>query len=284
MPMTSTEQMDKSFLDEYNSHDAILKYSTDTAGHGVNYLIQHEYARIYDDAIAACLSTSRAPLRLLEFGCGAGMNLIGLLARLEKHGIAVQQAYGTDFSESLINSARREAEAFLPKRDRGHASFHVARNENLSLDLAAASGTPAERLYGSFDFVFGVNTFRYCHRLQKSHQCAGDIIRLLRPGGVCVMIDMNDRFPLFRSKLKGTVESPEEAYLPTLEEYTTPFEQSGFEIMKSANFCWIPHSAGPALTGICRVLTPILNATVRSRAMRSLVMARKPATNAPSSS
>ena len=50
------------------------------------------------------------------------------------------------------------------------------------------------------------------------------------------MIDMNDRFPLFRSRLKGTVESPEEAYLPSLDEYTTPFEQSGFEIMKSEQF------------------------------------------------
>ena len=44
--MTTTEQMNKSFLDEYNSQDAILKYSTETAGQGVNYLIQHEYARI----------------------------------------------------------------------------------------------------------------------------------------------------------------------------------------------------------------------------------------------
>ena len=280
MHMASTEQMDKSFLDEYNSQDALLKYSTNTAGHGVNYLIQHEYARIYDDAIADCLRTSRAPLRLLEFGCGAGMNLIGLLARLESQGIAVQQAYGTDFSEALIDRARREGETFLPKRDRGHVGFHVARNENLSLDLSAASGIPADRLLGSFDFVFGVNTFRYCHRLHKSNECAADIFRLLRPGGVCVMIDMNDRFPLFRSKLKGTVESPEEAYLPSLEEYTTPFEQSGFEIMKSENFCWIPHSAGPTLTGICRALTPVLNATVRSRAMRSLVVARRPTASA----
>lgn len=280
--MVSSEQMDKSFLDEYNSQDAILKYSTNSAGHGVNYLIQHEYARIYDEAIAACLSTSRAPLRLLEFGCGAGMNVIGLLARLKKQGIAVQQAYGTDFSVSLIDSARREAEAFLPKQDRGHLSFHVARNESLSHDLAAGIGTEPARLFESFDFIFGVNTFRYCHRLQKSEECASDILRLLRPGGVCVMIDMNDRFPLFRSRLKGTVESPEEAYLPTLAEYTTPFKQAGFDIMKADNFCWIPHSAGPALTGICRVLTPVLNATVRSRAMRSLVVARRPSTSAPS--
>ena len=96
------------------------------------------------------------------------------------------------------------------------------------------------------------------------------------------MIDMNDKFPLFRSRLKGTVESPEEAYLPSLDEYTTPFKQSGFEVMKSENFCWIPHSAGPALTGICRALTPVLNATVRSRAMRSLVVAKRPSASTSS--
>jgi SAM-dependent methyltransferase len=275
MPTVSTEQMDKSFLDEYNSQDAILKYSTETAGHGVNYLIQHEYARVYDDAIDACRRTSSAPLRLLEFGCGAGMNLIGLLARLESRGVAVEEAYGTDFSATLIESAQREAKAFVPAKDREKVRFHVARNERLSLDLAAATGRAAETLQGSFDFIFGVNTFRYCHRLQKSDDCASDIYRLLRPGGVCVMIDMNDRFPLFRSHLKGSVESPEEAYLPSLEEYAAPFTRAGFELTRKDHFCWVPHSAGQALTAVCRALTPVLNATVRSRAMRSLVVAQK---------
>ena len=50
--------MNKSFLDEYNSQDAVLKYSTKTAGQGVNYLIQHDYARVYDQAIDACRATS----------------------------------------------------------------------------------------------------------------------------------------------------------------------------------------------------------------------------------
>jgi SAM-dependent methyltransferase len=275
MPTVSTEQMDKSFLDEYNSQDAILKYSTQTAGHGVNYLIRHDYARVYDDAIDACRRTSSAPLRFLEFGCGAGMNLMGLLARLESRGIAVEEAYGTDFSAALIESARREAQAFIPAKDREKVRFHVARNERLSLDLAAASGRTVETLHGSFDFIFGVNTFRYCHRLQKADDCASDIFRLLRPGGVCVMIDMNDRFPLFRSHLKGSVESPEEAYLPSLEEYAAPFTRAGFELTRKDHFCWVPHSAGPALTAACRALTPVLNATARSRAMRSLVVAQK---------
>ena len=90
------------------------------------------------------------------------------------------------------------------------------------------------------------------------------------------MIDMNDRFPLFRSHLKRTVESSDATYLPSLDEYAEPFQQSGFEIVSKRHFCWIPHSAGPSLTRVCRMLTPILNVTAPSRAMRSLVIAKKP--------
>ena len=276
MAMVSTEQMNKSFLDEYNSPDAVLKYSTETAGHGINYLIRHEYARVYNNAIDACLETSTAPLRVLEFGCGAGMNLIGLVSLLRERGIALAQALGTDFSLTLIESAKREARAYLPASQLQKVSFHVARNERLAAELAMSTGTKPDALHASFDFIFGVNTFRYCHRFGTQHDCANDILRLLRSGGVCVMIDMNDRFPLFRSKLKGTAATAEEAYLPSLEEYASPFERAGFQLLAKGNFCWVPHSAGRALTTLCRSLTPMLNATLRSRAMRSLVVARKP--------
>lgn len=276
MQLASTDRMNKSFLDEYNSRDAILKYSTKTAGHGVNYLIEHDYARVYDQAIEICRQTSDTPLRLLEFGCGAGMNLIGLLSRLERRRIPVERAYGTDFSASLIESARHEAQAFLRPDLQHNVSFHVARNERLSADLSAAIGGAADALFGAFDLVFGVNTFRYCHRLHTAQDCADDVFRLLRRGGVCVMIDMNDRFPLFRSHLKRTAESPKETYLPSLDEYAEPFERAGFELITRDRFCWIPHSAGPTLTRICRALSPVLNTAVRSRAMRSLIVARKP--------
>jgi len=272
----TTEKMNKSFLDEYNSRDAIRKYSTETAGRGVNYLIQHDYARIYHAAIDTCLETSHAPLRVLEFGCGAGMNLIGLLAQLRNRGIPVAEAVGTDFSETLVESARREARTFVPVDDQAKVRFYVARNEQLQEQLAAASGKEASSLNGSFDFIFGVNTFRYCHRFGTQQACADDIFRLLRPGGMCVNIDMNDRFPLFRSRLKGNAPDVEEAYIPSLDQYASPFDLAGFELMAKRNFCWVPHSAGRALTAVFRVLTPVLNATVRSRAMRSLVVARKP--------
>jgi SAM-dependent methyltransferase len=275
MQIVSTDQMQRSFLDEYNSNDAILKYSSRSAGYGVNYLIEHVYAGAYDQAIEICRGTSTAPLRVLEFGCGAGMNVIGLLSRLAHRSIAIKDAFGTDFSESLIESARREAQANLPPVLRAKVSFHVASNERLGLELAAATGTSVEALLGSFDFIFGVNTFRYCHRLRTDRDCADDIFRLLRGGGTSVMIDMNDRFPLFRSHLKR-VQSSEATYLPSLEQYVEPFQRSGFEIVTKRYFSWIPHSAGPSLTRVCRMLTPILNATAPSRAMRSLVIAKKP--------
>ena len=126
----------------------------------------------------------------------------------------------------------QEAKAALAPALAKKLSFHVARNEQLSEDLAAASGRPIKDLVGFFDLIIGVNTFRYCHRLGNERECAADIYRLLRPGGVCVNIDMNNRFPVFRSKFRRTVEDPTECYVPTLEEYTSPFAAAGFEIKK----------------------------------------------------
>ena len=75
--MEKTEQIKEKFLDEYDSRDAVRKYSTGTAGFGINYLLQHDYARVYVNAVDSYLQTSPArPIRLLEFGCGGGMNII----------------------------------------------------------------------------------------------------------------------------------------------------------------------------------------------------------------
>jgi SAM-dependent methyltransferase len=272
---TNTDQLIRSFSEEYESDDALRKYSTETAGYGINYLLEHEYARIYLEAIRTHLRTSpRGPIRLMEFGCGAGMNLIRLVSQLDRVGIPVESAWGTDFSVALVNRANQEAAAYLSKQQLSRVAFRVARNERLVEDLASASG--GRSLANTFDLIIGVNTFRYCHRLNAEDDCARDIKRLLRAGGVCVMIDMNDQFPLFRSRLKAGPDDPNEAYLPSLAEYTAPFSKAGFEVVVRDNFCWIPHSAGTAMTMIGRALTPMLNLVARRYAMRSLVVARKP--------
>jgi len=276
--MEKTAQMYESFVQEYGSDDAIRKYTSETAGYGINYLLDHDYADIYLNAINTHLKTNpQRPLRILEFGCGGGMNIIRLVALLEKRGIPVEIAYGTDFSPRLVEAAGREAKTLLPPTQAAKLNFYAARNEKLVADLAEKRGRPAEELLGYFDLIIGVNTLRYCHRFKNEDACARDIFKMLRPGGVCVNIDMNNGFPAFRSRLRGNDQDPLECYLPTLDEYASPFQHAGFEILKKGNFCWVPHSAGRGLTLACRVAAPILNVVARSRAMRSLVVSRRPA-------
>ena len=180
----------------------------------------------------------------------------------------------------LIEAAKREAQNYLTPEQRQKVDFCVAKNENLVDELSAGLGTHDAELRNSFSFILGVNTIRYCHRADKEDECSRAIFELLTPGGIAVVIDMNDRFPAFRSALKkklgGQKEDEEECYLPSLEEYTAPFARNGFEVLRSEHFCWIPHSAGRGLTRLFHLLAPVLNIVARSRAMRSLVVARKP--------
>jgi len=269
-----------SFLREYTSQDAILKYTKATAGFGISYLLDHDYKTVYLEALNRLPQHVRqGGIRMLEFGCGGGMNLLHLISVLGREGIQVESAIGTDFSPVLIDAAKHEAKNYLRGEEQRNVEFHVARNETLIENLSVSMGKAKSELENSFNFVLGVNTIRYCHRAGKELDCAQAIFDLLGPGGVCVVIDMNDRFPAFRSavrnKLAGQKENEEECYLPSLKEYTEPFARAGFEVLHNKHFCWIPHSAGPLLTGVLRSLSPILNTVAGSRAMRSLVVAKK---------
>ena len=274
---TSSKLMND-FLEEYRSDESIRKYSNETAGNGISYLLNHEYAEIYLDVLENCIPKSRRQkgIRLWEFGCGAGMNLLHLVSLMEKRGIAVDCAFGTDFSETLIEAARGDARRYLSPELRKKVSFCLAKNESLVEDVTHELGIPAETLLGSFDLLLGVNTIRYSHRLANHMDCAKGIYNLLAKGGVCVNIDMNDKFPAFRSKIRDWKKGDALAtYIPSLDKYAEPFESVGFEILEKKNFCWIPHSAGRGMTAFMRTLAPVLNAVARSRAMRSLVVAQK---------
>ena len=209
------------------------------------------------------------------------MNLLHLVSVLSRDGIKVASAIGTDFSPLLIEAAKREAKNYLREAEQRRVEFCLAKNETLMADLASALGKKRSELENSFDFILGVNTIRYCHRANKQLDCAQAIFDLLVPGGVCAVIDMNNRFPAFRSALKnrlrGEKQNEEECYIPALEEYTEPFAKTGFEVLRTEHFCWIPHSAGQLMSGLLRCLSPVLNAVAKSRAMRSLIVSRKPA-------
>lgn len=278
--MTAAPELDRQFHEQYTTDGTVKKYLKNTAGYGISYLLEHDYGQLYREVIDKYIPKERRRkgLRVWEFGCGGGMNLIHIVATLQSQGIPVEAAYGTDFSEALISEAEREKGEYLPKSLIERVRFCVGRNEGLIEDASKALGVPTSSLVNSFDLVVGVNTIRYNHRLKTEGQCVATIRDLLAPGGVCIVIDMNQKFPAFRSRVQDKLTKEPEAYrLPSLSEYAQPFSAAGLEILRTGNFCWIPHSAGRVLTGVMRAAAPILNAFAPSRAMRSLVISRKPA-------
>lgn len=268
------------FLDEYSRDDVIAKYLSETAGAGIAYALTRVYAPVYLGVVKALIAQRprQHAFRVLEYGCGGGMNLLKVIDLFRQQRVEATGC-GTDFSPPMIEAARTEMARHLPPELRKGLRFAVAANETLAQDLAGGLGCSTEEIETSFDLVVGVNTFRYCHRLNKETDCAREIFRLLSPGGYSIMIDMNQRFPLFRSKLTDILSRrpQSEYYLPSLGAYTHPFARAGFRIVETRNFCWMPHSAAPYLVALCRTLTPLLDLCCSSFAMRSLVIAQRPA-------
>src|SRR6266516_7566223 len=110
MISTNTNKfMENAFLDQYTSEDEISKYTRATAGSGINYLLDHDYKAIYLEAVGLLpQQTRQRGIRILEFGCGGGMNLLNLISVLSSKGIHIAQAIGTDFSPAMVETATRE--------------------------------------------------------------------------------------------------------------------------------------------------------------------------------
>ena len=69
------------FLDEYSRDDVIAKYLNGTAGTGIAYALTHVYGRVYLDVIRELIAERprQHKFRVLEYGCGGGMNLLKLI-------------------------------------------------------------------------------------------------------------------------------------------------------------------------------------------------------------
>ena len=94
---------DEQFFQEYTAPDAIVKYTRATAGSGAGYLLNHDYKNVYLEALSLIPARIRERgIRIIEFGCGGGMNLIHLISVLRREGVSVETAIGTDFSPVLI--------------------------------------------------------------------------------------------------------------------------------------------------------------------------------------
>jgi SAM-dependent methyltransferase len=266
------------FLLEYTDEDSIKKYITNTSGKGIQYILTNVYGPLYSTLIdSICLKAeAKKGFRVLEYGCGAGMNLLYIIKLLNFKEIPLHTAIGTDFSPTLLQAAERECERFSRPEDRKKITFLQASNEALLGDLAKGLSQDESALQNRFDLIVGVNTFRYASRLDKQQKCANDIAYLLAPGGYSIMIDMNNKFPFFKSRFRFYKRKPkEQTWLPSLEEYTAPFRSASLEILETKHFCWIPHSASTPILVAAKLATPILDVVAPSFAMRSLVIARK---------
>src|SRR5678816_3425538 len=96
------------YMQEYTRDDIIAKYISDTAGAGIAYILQHVYAPVYLRSIRE-LKASRPKnhsFRVMEYGCGGGMNLLRIAELLRTEGVALERAYGVDFSPPMIEAAR----------------------------------------------------------------------------------------------------------------------------------------------------------------------------------
>ena len=86
-------------LNEYTSDEAVKKYSSKTAGKGIQYNLAHVYGPLYSAIIDAILleKAETKPFRILEYGCGAGMNLLHMFKILLAKKLPIEMAIGTDF-------------------------------------------------------------------------------------------------------------------------------------------------------------------------------------------
>src|SRR5256714_14403123 len=118
------------FLEEYSTLESIRKYTKETAGNGISYLLDHDYGQIYLDVLQRYIpkSSIQRGVRLWEFGCGGGMNLLHLVSTMERRGILLGCAHCTGFFLGLLDAAKREASKNLSPTQPNKGRFFVGRN------------------------------------------------------------------------------------------------------------------------------------------------------------
>jgi SAM-dependent methyltransferase len=269
---------------EYADAETIGRYRRSSAGEGIDYLLRTTYRAIFLESALAVVPERDRGLRLLEFGCGAGMALHQLAEDLHRENVPVELAVGTDLVPEMIQAASQDLDRFGSAWAKERFRYVVAANEELVSRLSDALGEGNDEVTGTFQLAVGVNTFRYAIRHGTDVGVVEQLKFLLSPGGRVVMIDMNDAFPYGlkpRRRSDGQARGPFSfrlgtEKLPTLDRYEEPFRAAGFEVLRTENFCWIPHSANRLRFRLARAASPVLDRIAQGRAMRSLVVARRP--------
>jgi len=132
--------------------------------------------------------------KIVDIGCGSGASTNELRKRQ-------LDCFGVDQRNDLIEQAR----GYYPQ-----IQFQVGESDRLEIESDSLDGV---LLSGAF------------HHLRNPVQCAQEVFRVLKPGGVFVAFDPNRRNPFMRLYGNGkTAVSPVVA-----EEVSHVFEEVGFE-------------------------------------------------------
>lgn len=154
------------------------------ASPGDLYIIQ-ERERMVAGLLRATYPTGLGELRILDFGCGTGAGMHELLAL----GARPERVVGVDLLASRLVRARR----LLP-----------------AVALARANGTALPLRAGCVDLALQYTAFSSILDPEIRREAAGELKRVLRPGGVLLWYDLrvdNPRNPdvrrITRAELRG---------------------------------------------------------------------------------
>jgi ubiquinone/menaquinone biosynthesis C-methylase UbiE len=112
--------------------------------------------------------------RGLDLGCGHGWYALEMLRR----GFEMT---GCDPSIGQVDKA-----------------CELAANNHVKIDFRQAGGEALPFPDASFDFVYSINVIHHINSERAQYQVLNEIIRVLKPGGVFIMHEINIRNPIFR--------------------------------------------------------------------------------------
>ena len=161
--------------------------------------------------------------RVLDMGCSVGVSTQALVhwlnARAEAQGVAKPEVMGLDLSAEMLAVARVRDQRGLVSQWR-HGAAEATGLEPMSLDLI------------SLQFV--------CHELPQSATAAvlGEAARLLRPGGVLLMVDQDPSSAVLQ-RLPAAVATLLKSTEPYIEQYFAldmpqALSAAGFEDLRIA--------------------------------------------------
>jgi len=176
----------------------------------------------------------------LDVGCGQGQYSIEMAAR----GATMS---GVDLSQGQISGARKEA---------------VKNGESIDFRVASATSLPFPD--NSFDFAYAINSFHHILDREMQALAIEEVVRVLKPGGVFILHEMNPRNPLYRFYLGYVfplIKNIDEGVEQWLSPLTLPAANNARWATVTDYFTFLPDFI-PRL--VLRVLVPLENALEQS--------------------